>query len=331
MSRPYMCKKCGVSHNPPTGKKCKQDYSQDKDNDIAILAESVQQMAKSLASVTTRLDSMERETEESSVERDATSDMSDTEGATAKSLRSDSNLQKHVKSRMAALKLLDKEDTDSDTDGDDIDKQSKSVKPRNIRKSGRNRTADDVISKEIDWPHYHCYRGPDRLPARYEELSIPEFVQGYLTTALDGKQNAQTREKMLRHLQELMRDASDHRWEHVRNYHAILLHQYEMERITWDSTGEIQKLRATYVFNARHAATSEKTAHTRYCASYQRGGCSHQGDHTSPRGYVRHICAYCVTKNRGNYNHPENECRMKQRSQTAQPEGRDQAKNDKQL
>ena len=220
MSRPYMCKKCGVSHNPPTGKKCKQDYSQDKDNDIAILAESVQQMAKSLASVTTRLDSMERETEESSVERDATSDMSDTEGATAKSLRSDSNLQKHVKSRMAALKLLDKEDTDSDTDGDDIDKQSKSVKPRNIRKSGRNRTADDVISKEIDWPHYHCYRGPDRLPARYEELSIPEFVQGYLTTALDGKQNAQTREKMLRHLQELMRDASDHRWEHVRNYHA---------------------------------------------------------------------------------------------------------------
>ena len=75
-----MCKKCGVSHNPPTGKKCKQDYGQDKDNDIAILAESVKQMAKSLASVTTRLDSMERETEESSVDRDATSDMSDTEG-----------------------------------------------------------------------------------------------------------------------------------------------------------------------------------------------------------------------------------------------------------
>ena len=81
------------------------------------------------------------------------------EVATSKTLRKDATLDKMVKNRMAELKLLT--DDESDEDGTTESRKRKS------KKSGRAKTVDDIVIREVDWPHYHVYRGPDHRAARY--------------------------------------------------------------------------------------------------------------------------------------------------------------------
>ena len=241
----------------------------------------------------------------------------------ASSLKQKKKLQEEVKARMSELQLLD-EDSSSDSSNSEEQTKRKS-KPKRSNKSGRNKTAEDVVAKEIDWPHYHVYRGSNRRAARYQDLSVEEFTFGYLSSVLYGSESDQTKQKMLSHLHELMRDATEYPWENVLNFHGILLHQHEMERISWDNTADIQKMRDMYVTKAPSA--SDKTHAARptqpigtsgppFCLSYQRGKCNKYGDHQTQRRYVQHICAFCFTQQKGYFQHPEKDCRRKQRSTT---------------
>ena len=65
-------------------------------------------------------------------------------------------------------------------------------------------TADSTIVKCITWPHELVYVAGSQ-PAVYEELTLPQFVSGYLGI-LDTVKASQ-KEVMLKHLRELMADA----------------------------------------------------------------------------------------------------------------------------
>ena len=47
-------------------------------------------------------------------------------------------------------------------------------------KSGRSRTSEDIVKRQVDWPHFNVFKGPSRKAAEYDSLSIAEFVFGYL-------------------------------------------------------------------------------------------------------------------------------------------------------
>ena len=62
---------------------------------------------------------------------------------------------------------------------DDSDHSSESAKKKD-KKSGISRTVEDLVLSEIDWPHLYVYRGQDRKPAIYNDLTLAEFIFGYI-------------------------------------------------------------------------------------------------------------------------------------------------------
>ena len=129
------------------------------------------------------------------------SDESDKESepATPTSLARDKTLSAKVRGRMTELNLLD--------ESEDAEQDAHSTNKSRGNKSGRSKTIQDIVIREIDWPQYHVYRGVDRRPARYEDLNIQEFVYGVLCQVIDGKDSKANKNTMLQHLRMLMGDA----------------------------------------------------------------------------------------------------------------------------
>jgi len=161
-------------------------------------------------------------------------------------------------------------------------------------------------------------------PAKYQDLSVQEFVAGYLASLEVSQESPEVRDKMLAHLKELMQDAADFPWANVRNFHAVLLHQFEMGRMSWRDDGRIQQLRRTYaqMFRGPQAAETSKTGHPKgqtkgpaFCLSYQRGACKYTTDHETTRGKVRHVCAYCFTVTGNTFPHAESDCNRKAKAE----------------
>ena len=86
--------------------------------------------------------------------------------------------------------------------------------------SNKLRIADNMVVKQIMWPHEHIYT-PAGLPAVYEDLSPMLFVCGYFEVL--AMVNDDTKELMLSHLQELMADGEAYRWPVVLAYHVTWL------------------------------------------------------------------------------------------------------------
>ena len=187
--------------------------------------------------------------------------------------------------------------------------------------SGEGKTAKDRCRVPIDWPQFYVFRGAGREPATYNDLTIPEFVLGFMAVVGRSNQGQRVRDIMNRHLQELMLDATRFPWPSVRHYHAILLHHMEMGEITWDDSTAIQELRANYASQALCSTTqgplpmatpsTPSNAPMRFCGPFQSGNCRQPGDHDSPRGFVVHACSYCLRKGKGRFPHGEQECRRK--------------------
>ena len=99
-------------------------------------------------------------------------------------------------------------------------------------KSGRSRTSEDIVIRQVDWPHFNVFKGPSRKAAEYDSLSIAKFVFGYLGNALKPNTSSGDRWAMLRHLRDLMQDATMYPWEGVRNFHGIVLRLMEHDEAT---------------------------------------------------------------------------------------------------
>ncbi len=73
----------------------------------------------------------------------------------------------------------------------------------------------------------------------------------------------------------------------------------------------IQGLRSRYEQTAK-----PNTSRSSYCTLYQSGSCSCNSDNLSQHGVQRHICGYCHRTKKGDFSHPEAECRRKVRKNT---------------
>ena len=301
---PRHCRTCGTKHGPPTGKGCTK-VATSSPTDQSVLNQVLAQLGAQLQQVNTRLDKLESNDEPPEDDQDAP----------------DAAIAAAVRSRMADLNLLHDHTDAASSDDETTSKKAHKTKGK---KSGRARTADDIVIAEIDWPHYYIYRGTERRPAKYSELTVAEFVLGYLSSM--EKETTSVQAHMKKHLLELMRDTMDFSWDSVRNFHGVLLNQFEMRRITWEDTEEIQALRRAYAHRVIAQAntdqigdkpTTSRNTNVRgpiFCVQFQTGECKSHGDHASPRGQVQHICAYCLKETGCSFNHAEQDCRRKSAS-----------------
>ena len=112
------------------------------------------------------------------------------------------------------------------TDHDSGGKEEAQPHPRMRAKitSGRLRTADTPVRKQVLWPHELVFT-PNGQLASYDSLSCRAYENGYLS--IMALQTDIIRNKMAIHLQEIMEDGETFGWTVVRAYHGTWLQHLE--------------------------------------------------------------------------------------------------------
>ena len=183
------------------------------------------------------------------------------------------------------------------------------------RRSGRVRTADERIVKEVDWPHYFVWshKNGDRFPATYNDLSVEQFVQGFIA-CVKQEDDPGVRNHMLTYLGTLMRDAVEVPWHSCRAFNAIVLHEMESGVLHWGDKAGIAELRHNYI--DRTPKQPAKSVHTTPCPAYNYGNCKEESDHSGSQALLRHICSYCARSQGAAFHHPAVDCKKKVRAST---------------
>ena len=101
------------------------------------------------------------------------------------SLRQDQHISACVARRPAELGIHE-----------DTNNMDNNMKHRRGKKSGLSQTDEDQIVNEIDWPHFYIYRGQERKPIQYTQITQSEFTYGFLAM-LNNPRNYVDRELLL--------------------------------------------------------------------------------------------------------------------------------------
>ena len=161
---------------------------------------------------------------------------------------------------------------------------------------------------------------------KYDDLSIAEFVAGYMSIVMKCKST----EKKARiiHLEELMYLATHKPWKAVLNYHGACLLEIERGNLEWGDNFQLHGIQSTF-FNVvgptqnsqqrgQSNYASEKSASASFaggndrvwfCKAYQSGTCSFPRDHNGfifgRNEFLRHICAKCWLAGKKQSTHSE--------------------------
>ena len=213
---------------------------------------------------------------------------------------------------------VDDDDDETKKSGSAAGYDRKSLKKS--KKSGRFKTAAHHAKFEVEWPQFHVYRGADRVPSEYDELTVAEFCYGYLKIAKNDKY-------MIKHLEQLTHLATLYKWEDVRNCHGFILTEMEQGRLKWgdnfqalfEAYAKITRInlevpdRRSDVMKIKSGTKSsvQNKQGQIVCFKFQRGNCSERNSHVSSAGYLLHNCEHCFKMTGNLYNHPAFECRRK--------------------
>ena len=320
-TRTYKCGACGRTHPKPTGKHCQwPQLGEDTDPpnvaqevDTTEVTSALRTLTENIGILTERMTAMEQKADRNTQPQPIAN--TDPEGASGTSeqqaapqekeipsvrdLRRDYELGREVNRRLAELEL----------DDDDEDAAKQPTHRTRGKKSGAARTVQDSVLKDIDWPHFHIYTPPGTEPMTFLRLSVQEFTYGFMQM-IDRPDARFDRQVMWNLLKDVMEDATEYPWANVLNFFLVVGSNIENDRLRWTDTDEIQKLRIKH--SQKHEIVQKKAQQQApekptYCGPYQKGQCPEKGDHAG----VRHICAYCLRVNAGQYPHPETNCRRK--------------------
>ena len=336
MPRQYTCRKCGVPHAPPTGKKCNR-REEALDENVAMAAatpatqllvepDAIATLTELMLDIRAKVENIDErvKTVETGKEKDAPAPE---EGAgiaasalevrqereevpTVADLRNDMRAMQKAVERMSQLSIKD---------SDDEDKTTTSRTKKNGKKSGSTMLATQIVDERIDWPQLYVVRtvAGNRTPVPYKELRIEEFVYGFLMM-IDSPKCKWDRDVMLEILKMLMQDTMDFAWENARAFYEMVGVDVEYGLKKWDDTEAIMKARLlhsrTVLPEKKENKETKKPAGnklagqgTKCCAPYQQRSCEQSRDHLP---FV-HACAYCAKATGVLYKHPETDCYRK--------------------
>ena len=188
-------------------------------------------------------------------------------------------------------------------------------------KSKRGGPVEVVVNKKVAWPHEHILGGHTRQRVTYDQLSLTQFIQGFVKNIID-EQDRDCKDKMLHYLGDLMEDATDFSWSSAKSAHAVLLCEMERGSVDWFNTERIDRIRRAHA--QRHTAppkqswqkTTDQAKKPWFCKAFQVGTCYHTKDHENNGKTHRHICAHCLAQGRI-LTHPEKDCLFAKKSNVA--------------
>ena len=186
------CNKCKKSHARPVGKKCTRYLEPTPTVEGAtpnqLLLNAIQGLQGTMEGVLERVTSLEAVRSRSRSPSPPQEHLPEHTGS-----RPGTRTASQPGSRHA---LKDFGLDDDGTPAEDIPTGGKNI--HSSRKSGRTRTTEDLIVRYVHWPHFGIYKGPSRKPAAYDDLSMPEFVAGYVNCLLRHNTDDNNKDHMLR-------------------------------------------------------------------------------------------------------------------------------------
>ena len=118
------------------------------------------------------------------------------------------------------------------------------LKPKSKRVGGGG-PVEVVVSKKVAWPHEHILGGLNRQRVTYDQLTLTQFMQGFVKNIIDESDRA-CKDRMLHYLGDLMEDATDFNWSSVKSAHAVLMCEMERGSVDWFDTTRIDRIRCTH-------------------------------------------------------------------------------------
>ena len=214
------------------------------------------------------------------------------------------------------MRLISQQQSSDEEDPEEESDTPKRYRSSRGKKSGKLYTADYRVTKTLPWPHQFVPRINGAKAPKHHELSIGQFVYGYMAIAL--QQTADEKAEMEDHLLLLLKDECQYGWEPVREYHQAWLEAIEQGAASWGDTAAREELRRTFIWAPaaparqpaasidKPAASSKSTGKAQPCVDYNRGKCHEKKTH----GSSKHVCSYCNDIGMQHY-HPVTLCRLK--------------------
>ena len=194
------------------------------------------------------------------------------------------------------------------------------------KKSGRYNVADTPCgASHLRWPNESCPVGISRKRAIYDDLTLGQFVVGFLANVL-GTPHQDTCRNMIHKLMETVKLAENLSWPIARGAFAVSMQKLEDETLAWSDKRTLADKRLTYlqsaVFSGSVTLFPKPTQQPPpmgkrvVCKWYNEGSCPHQQDHTDTNGLMtfRHICMYCFGQPKRNNVDTEIECNNKRKA-----------------
>ena len=208
------------------------------------------------------------------------------------------------------------------------------------RKSGIYQSSIDYVLNEVKWPQLHVRR-LGRDPPEYDELTIPEFVVGYLKIIEKLPGSLKDICRSIGYLKSLMEDTAMFNWVVARESHAQVLTDIEQGLLRWTANVSMNSFRKEAIMRMMLTPDSQvdPLLHTqragvdsgqitvgqataddkqpddkiRVCFNFNKGTCSHQADHNTNGLMWIHICQHCISRTTQFNQHPEISCNRKRK------------------
>ena len=119
--------------------------------------------------------------------------------------------------------------------------------------SGSNETV--WCKWEVPWPQNFILSGSSKTRVSYDNLSMSQWVSGF-SNIIREESDLVTKNCMLEYLADLMDDSHDFGWQSVKGAHAVLPCKMEENKVNWDETSKIDRIRRVH---AQRVSTEKKS------------------------------------------------------------------------
>lgn len=332
------CSRCGISHAAPTGKKCQQNLSSTieeptyntasptdrvsgtREDHVIQLLTDIKDKQSQFDDRLTQLE-LSSASKNSSVpqptsapQRDIVDDFtSNGIVPTLDALRHTDSVQRQVAERLKGLEHATA-----------YQGNFASIHSGKTIKSGRFRGAEAQVTRNIPWPHELCFVGAARKTVTYDDITPLQFAVGFMK-AVQLERASETRDAMIDYYIKLAQDGIDVGWSIARGANAVIYSTLEQGRVDWNQPNEIDRLRMLYTqrasvgeFNSTSKNDNGNDKRRVICYNFNNNKCMKNADHDKDGVTYRHICKFCFSTTRKPFNHPEQECKRKQRDDGTQ-------------
>ena len=182
--------------------------------------------------------------------------------------------------------------------------------------------------KHAHFPHQLVDRGTKKQKTALGELTLPEYLWGFIQLIKAKEPNHPDVPFMYAHMERITEDAKTYDWSSVRAWSEEILVRIYGGKLVWSNSYEIDRLQTQFSHQYKPDTPASDSVHkseTGYkmseslkrakpgppCKPYQASSCTQTADHIN-NGYRQlHVCTYCLSNKCELHPHSLSECKTK--------------------